>query len=187
MSANDRIQWFHKRIMTNCYPNAAHLSEQFEISHRQAQRDVEFLRKEMGAPLAYNSAKKGYYYKENYVLPVLIENESNDYYQSVLSGLRAFHDQSAEQSVLQLQLPYTAVLEITDRMTVMNLRSFIVGEEPHHRYRFEFPSVELFLGMIVSADADVRIVSPDWLRVKLLDFAKRILERNAPENEDKHF
>jgi len=187
MSANDRIQWFHKKILASCYPNAAHMSEQFDISHRQAQRDVEFLRKELGAPLCYNSAKKGYYYKEAYVLPLIVENENNADYQAVVSGLRAFHDQSAEQSVLQLQLPYTAVLEITDRMTVMNLRSFIVGEEPHHRYRFEFPSVELFLGMIVSADADVRIVSPDWLRVKLLDFARRILERNDPENLGKNF
>ena len=187
MSANDRIQWFHKKILTNCFPNAAHLSEQFDISHRQAQRDVEFLRKDLHAPLGYNSLKKGYYYTEPFVLPLIIENENNADYQAVISGLRAFHEQSAEHSVLQLQLPYTAVLEITDRMTVMNLRAFIVGEEPHHRYRFEFPSVELFLGMIVSADADVRIVSPDWLRVKLLDFAHRILERNEIGNEDKHF
>ena len=187
MSANDRIQWFHKRILTHCFPNAAHLSEQFEISYRQAQRDVEFLRKELGAPLGYHPTKKGYYYTRAYALPVAVENENNADYQAVISGLRAFHDLSAEHSVLQLQLPYTAILEIHDRMTVMNLRAFIVGEEPHHRYRFEFPSVELFLGMLVSADADVRIVSPDWLRVKLMDFANRILERNAPENEGKHF
>ena len=178
MSANDRIQWFHKKIVGGCYPNAAHLSEQFDISHRQAQRDVEFLRKELGAPLGYSSKHKGYYYVEDFVLPLIIETENNADYQAVVSGIRAFNDLAAEQSVLQLQLPYTAVLEITDRMTVMNLRSFIVGEEPHHRYRFEFPSVELFLGIIVSADADIRVIEPDWLRVKLLDFARRILERN---------
>lgn len=184
MSANDRIQWFHKKICANCYPNAAHLSEQFDISHRQAQRDVELLRKELSAPLAYSTKRKGYYYTESYVLPVIVETESNADYQSVLSGLRAFNDQAAEQSVLQLQLPYTAVLEITDRMTVMNLRAFIVGEEPHHRYRVEFPNVELFLGVIVSADADIRVISPDWLRNKLLDFARRILERNGEPPKD---
>ena len=178
MSANDRIQWLHKKIAGNCYPNASHLSERFEISHRQAQRDVEFLRKELDAPLKYCSHKKGYYYGKEYVLPLLVESENDTDYQAVLSGIRAFNDLTAARSVVQMQLPYSAVLEITDKMTVMNLRSFIVSEERHHRYHCEFPSVELFLGIIVSADADVRIVSPDWLRKKLIDFAHRLLERN---------
>lgn len=184
MSANDRIQWFHKKICANCYPNAAHLSEQFHISHRQAQRDVNWLRSELGAPLSYSTKRKGYYYREAYVLPMIVETENTADYQAILSGLRALNDQTAEQSVLQLQLPYTAVLEITDRMTVMNLRSFIVGEEPHHRYRFEFPNVELFLGILVSADADVRVISPDWLRTKLVTFARRTLERNEEPSKE---
>lgn len=183
MSANDRIQWFHKKISANCYPNASHLSDRFGISHRQAQRDVEFLRNELEAPLAYCPKKKGYYYKEGYVLPLMLEGENDADYQAIISGLRAFNEQTAARSVIQMQLPYSAVLEITDRLTVMNLRSFIVGEEPHHRYRCEFPSVELFLGIIVSADADVRIVSPDWLRNKLLDFARRLLNRNETSEE----
>ena len=182
MSANDRIQWFHKKIIANCYPNASHLSEKFNISHRQAQRDVEFLKKELSAPLGYNSAKKGYYYETEYVLPLIIESENDADYQAVISGLRAFNDQTAARSVIQMQLPYTATLEITDKMTVMNLRSFIVGEEPHHRYRCEFPSIELFLGIVISADANIRVVSPDWLRDKLVDLAGRILEKNKPQN-----
>lgn len=185
MSANDRIQWFHKKTAAGCYPNASHLSEQFDISHRQAQRDVEFLRKELAAPLAYSSQKKGYYYRTPFKLPLMLESENDADYQDVLSGLRAFHEQSAARSVIQMQLPYSALLEISDKMTVMNLRSFIVSEEPHHRYRCEFPSVELLLGVIISADAGIRILSPDWLRVKLVDFAKRILERNQwPESKD---
>lgn len=186
MSANDRIQWFHKKICANCYPNASHLSEHFRISHRQAQRDVDFLRKELGAPLSYCSRRKGYYYGEPYVLPLMVETENDADYQSVISGLYAFNDQTAARSVVQMQLPYSATLEITDRMTVMNLRGFIVGEEPHHRYRCEFPSVELFLGIVVSADADIRIISPDWLRIKLLNFANRIIERNenAPNEKE---
>ncbi len=179
MSANDRIQWFHKKILAKCYPNAAHLSEQFDISHRQAQRDVEFLKKNLGAPLGYDTAKKGYFYEEEFVLPLIVESENDTDYQAVLSGLMAYNDYAAERSVIQMQLPYTAVLEITDRMTVMNLRSFIVGEEPRHRYRCEFPSIELFIGIIVSADANIRVVSPDWLRERLVELANRILERNS--------
>ena len=178
MNANDRIQWFHKKIVAKCYPNASHLSEKFDISHRQAQRDVEFLKKDLSAPLGYDKAKKGYYYKNEYVLPLMIETENDADYQSVISGLQAYAEQSAERSVIQMQLPYTATLEITDKMTVMNLRSFIVGEEPHHRYRCEFPSIELFLGIIVSADANIRILSPDWLRERLLKMANRIIQNN---------
>ena len=178
MSANDRIQWLHKKITAGCYPNATHLSEKFDISHRQAQRDVEFLRKELCAPLDYDTAKKGYYYKEDFILPLIVESENDADYQSVISGLQAFSELSAERSVIQMQLPYTATLEISDKMTVMNLRSFIVAEEPKHRYRCEFPSIELFLGIIVSTDANIRVISPDWLRDKLIDLAKRIIERN---------
>lgn len=178
MNANDRIQWFHKKISAGCYPNASHLSEKFDISHRQAQRDVEFLRKDLSAPLGYDSAKKGYFYKDEFILPLLVESENDADYQTVVSGLRAYSEQSAERSVIQLQLPYSALLEITDKMTVMNLRSFIVAEEPRHRYRCEFPSIELFLGIIVASDANIKIVSPDWLRERIVDIAKRILETN---------
>lgn len=178
MSANDRIQWLHKKISAGCYPNASHLSEKFSISHRQAQRDVDYLRKELAAPLCYSAAKKGFYYSEDFILPLIVESENDADYQAVISGLRAYNDLSAERSVIQMQLPYSATLEITDKMTVMNLRSFIVAEEPRHRYRCEFPSIELFLGIIVSADASIRVVSPDWLRTRLIELAERIIEKN---------
>ena len=41
MSANDRIQWLHKMVSEQCYPNAKNISEKFDISPRQAQRDIE--------------------------------------------------------------------------------------------------------------------------------------------------
>ena len=178
MSANDRIQWFHKKVTDGCYPNASHLAERFDISHRQAQRDVDYLRKKLEAPLEYNSERKGYVYSEHFVLPVMTGTANDADYKDVLMGLRDFNDRMAAQSFIQMQLPYTALLEINDKMTVMNLRSIIIGEEPHHRYRCEFPSIELFLGIIMSTGAEIRIESPDWLREKLVEFAERILNSN---------
>lgn len=181
MSANDRIQWFHKMVSDSCYPNSHDISEKFGISPRQAQRDIEHIRAVLGAPLVYSSIHKGYYYSKRFILPSMLSNENQSDYNAVLSGIREFTDSSASVSVVQMQLPYSAVLEIKDKITVMNLRSFIVGEEPHHLYRCEFPSIELFLGIIMSTGAEIRIVSPDWLRERLVEFANRILKCNSPD------
>ena len=183
MNANERIQWFHRKVAEHCYPNAAHLAEQFSISHRQAQRDVEYLRSELSAPLEYSSANRGYYYSTPFVLPVIVGHENDADFQEVLGGIKDFQSDIAQRSVIQLQLPYSATLEITDRMTVMNLRSFIVADEARHRYRCEFPSVELFLGIIMSTGANIRVISPDWLRERLIEFAERVLENNKEYKE----
>ena len=178
MSANDRIQWFHKMVCEGCYPNAHDISEKFGISPRQAQRDLEHMRSALSAPLTYSPSHRGYYYRSEFILPSMISSEDESDYNAVLSGLREFADNTAKVSVVQMQLPYSAVLEIKDKITVMNLRTFIVGEERRHRYHCEFPSIELFLGVIMSTGADIKIISPDWLREKLIEFAKRILESN---------
>lgn len=182
-SASQRIQWLHKKISDRAYPNAFHLAERFRISHRQAQRDVDYLRHEMGAPLAYSAVEKGYYYKEAFTFPLIIESEGDVDFNDAITGIKELNSANAERSVLQLQMPYYATLEIRDRMTVLNLRSLIVSDEPHHRYRCEFPSVELFLGIIMSMGADIRIVEPLWLRERLVEFAKKVIENN-PLDED---
>ena len=178
MNANDRIQWFHKKITDGAYPNATHLAERFGISHRQAQRDVDFMRRELNAPITYDHDHRGYRYAEEFVLPLMLSTANDADYHDVLGSLHEFHDRAAERSIVQMQLPYTALLEITDKMTVLNLRSIIVGEEPHHRYRCEFPSVELFLGIIMSAGAGIRVLEPSWLRQRLVEFAKQVLACN---------
>lgn len=183
MSANDRIQWLHKMISEGCYPNAAHIAEKFGISARQAQRDVEYLRRELEAPMAYSAMHKGYFYTESYSIPLAMASENDSDFHSVLRGMRQFQDMNAERSVLQLQLPYTATLEIHDRMTVLNLRGFIVADEPKNRYRCEFPSVELFLGIIMSTGADITVIEPLWLRERLVSFAKNVLKNNPPEED----
>lgn len=178
MSANDRIQWFHKMVSEGCFPNAGDISEKFDISQRQAQRDLKHMRTKLGAPLVYCPAHRGYFYDTDFFLPSIISTENESDYSSVIAGIHEFTDNSAEVSVIQMQLPYSAVLEIKDKITVMNLHSFIIGEERRHRYRCEFPSIELFLGVIMSTGAEIRIISPDWLRERLVEFANRIIKSN---------
>jgi predicted DNA-binding transcriptional regulator YafY len=74
----ERFFWFHKYIKAGRYPNAKNLSEQFEISHRTAQRTIEFMRDRIQAPLEYDYLNKGFYYSDNtYELPSLWFNEDN--------------------------------------------------------------------------------------------------------------
>lgn len=66
----ERCYWFHGQVKNHKYPNAKILSLQYEISHKQAQRDIDFIKYSLGAPLIYNNSKKGYEYeREGYQLP----------------------------------------------------------------------------------------------------------------------
>jgi predicted DNA-binding transcriptional regulator YafY len=61
----ERFIWFHGRVKTGDHPNSRHLREAFEISLRTAQRDIEFMKDRLGAPLAYARREKGYFYTDN--------------------------------------------------------------------------------------------------------------------------
>ncbi|WNS45728.1 WYL domain-containing protein [Paenibacillus sp. MMS20-IR301] len=72
MSHIHRIQWFDQQIRNQCYPNSHTLSSRFEISRRQAQRDIEYLTESLRAPLRYVAKQRGYMYEDNsFVLPHL--------------------------------------------------------------------------------------------------------------------
>ncbi len=178
MRVNDRIQWLHKKICEEAYPSAIDLSEKFSISRRQAQRDVDHLKTVLGAPIKYSYSKNGYYYTQQYALPFMHETENNSDLHDVISAVKEQERIQAEHSTLQLQLPYTAILHIPDRMTVIELRSLISEDLPQKKYRCEFQSIELFLGIIISSGAKIKIIEPEWLREKLIDLAKNAIQNN---------
>ena len=178
MNANIRIQWLHKKLTMKSYPNAQRLAERFGISHRQAQRDFEYLRRELGAPIAYDNSRKGFYYEESYVLPVLLSSDNDDVYIPEIFNVHSKQELAADESIIQMQIPYSATVEIKNKLTALELSNYIVAREPHDRYVCEFHSVEKFLGMLLSMDADFRIVEPYWLREKILRSAKRVVENN---------
>ena len=66
----ERYAWFHGRVKSGAFPNSARLADHFEISRKQAQRDVAFMRDRIGAPLLYNADRRGYGYEDGtYELP----------------------------------------------------------------------------------------------------------------------
>ena len=178
MNVNIRIQWFHTKITELCYPNAVRLAERFGISHRQAQRDVDHLARVLGAPLVYSAEHKGYYYEEPYTLPVVFATD-NDPLATI--GQKSLDDPSiygAEAGVFQMQLPYSATIELCSKLSALELNSYIVKKIKDRTYLCEFHHAEKFLTALLVADADVKVIEPDWLREKLIAAARRVLKNN---------
>lgn len=73
MSNVHRIMWLDQEIRNHKYPNCRKLSEHYEISLRQAHRDLEYLKNTLNAPISYIAAKRGYIYDDmTYILPNLL-------------------------------------------------------------------------------------------------------------------
>lgn len=178
MNANIRIQWLHKKLTMKSYPNAQRLAERFGISHRQAQRDFDHLRRELSAPIAYDKCRKGFYYERPFVLPVLLTSDNDDVYVPEAFNVRSDQELGADDSIIQMQIPYSATLEIKNKLTALELSNYIVAKESHDRYICEFHSIERFIGLMLSLDADIRIVDPYWLRERLLRSARRVVANN---------
>lgn len=73
-----RLLFIDEKIRGGKYPNATTLSEDYEVSSRTITRDIEYMRDSLGAPIEYDSVRKGYYYTEaNYFLPAIDIRESD--------------------------------------------------------------------------------------------------------------
>lgn len=86
---------------------------------------------------------------------------------------------------MQLQIPFTATLHISDKLARMSLDRFIVSDTGNQSYLCEFTHVDLFLSAILMLDSDVRILSPAWLRERLVAIAQRVIENNQDKEEDR--
>jgi predicted DNA-binding transcriptional regulator YafY len=68
----ERFVWFDDQVRARKYPNATSLAEQFEISAKTAQRDIDFMRDRLLCPLHYDSSQKGYFYDDQtFSLPMV--------------------------------------------------------------------------------------------------------------------
>lgn len=71
-SAMARLQFIHDRIRGGHYPNATNLARELEVSRRTVQRDIEFMKDQLRAPIEYDSRRRGFYYtRPDFVLPSL--------------------------------------------------------------------------------------------------------------------
>ncbi len=176
--AVERVIWLHKRIKDGYYPNAMRLSERFGISHRQAQRACDYLRRKLKAPIAFDRSKQGYYYTEDFSLPDSIRVEDP----RDISNIVALADMlgSGDGESTQIGIPYSAILQIPDKLAALELAPFVtrrIGNKG--KYICEFPNIRVFFGALIASDAEIRIVEPEWLREDFLRTLGVLLAANS--------
>lgn len=58
------------------FPNCSSFAKKWEVSSKTIQRDIEFMKYQLGAPIEYDALKRGFYYTEpSYMLPSVSMNE----------------------------------------------------------------------------------------------------------------
>lgn len=73
-----RLLFIEGKIKEGRYPNCASLAGEWEVSAKTIQRDIDYLRDELGAPIAYDPLRHGYYFtEENFSLPAISISESD--------------------------------------------------------------------------------------------------------------
>jgi predicted DNA-binding transcriptional regulator YafY len=75
-SQTERLLDLDQKLRNGNYPNCSSFAAEWEISTKTAQRDLDFLRDRMGAPIQYDAGHRGYTYTEStFMLPALQMNE----------------------------------------------------------------------------------------------------------------
>jgi predicted DNA-binding transcriptional regulator YafY len=68
-----RIYFIDRKIASGTYPSTRQLAEEYEAGTATISRDIEFLRDRMGAPIEYDTQRRGYYYADKgYRLPAAL-------------------------------------------------------------------------------------------------------------------
>ena len=75
---HSRLLFIDMKIREKRYPNRNSLAEEWETSYKTIQRDLDYMRYELNAPIEYSAKHRGYYYSEaQYQLPAIHIRESD--------------------------------------------------------------------------------------------------------------
>lgn len=142
--AYERYYWLQGQIKARQYPNAKKLCEKFEISQKQAQRDIEFMRDRLAAPLTYNPTRKGYEFEDDgYELPPIWFKE--DELLALCLALRlasTLPDHKLKSSLYELLEKFLTfrfldsppnLADIKDKVSVKNVEYYKVDESVFHK------------------------------------------------------
>ncbi len=66
----ERLSKIHAKIKSGCYPSTKQLAYDNEVSIPTISRDILFIRDRFGAEIEYSAENRGYYYKNNFDMPL---------------------------------------------------------------------------------------------------------------------
>lgn len=73
-----RLLFIDSRLRTGRYPNCSALAAEWEVSPKTIQRDIDYLKYELNAPIVYDAARHGFAYSEpHYRLPAIPISDSD--------------------------------------------------------------------------------------------------------------
>ena len=73
----ERIVLIHEKINAGGYPSTSKLAKYIEVGTATISRDIDFLRDRFYAPIAYDTARRGYYYEKPFELPLNVLSPSD--------------------------------------------------------------------------------------------------------------
>ena len=75
---HSRLLFIDEKIKGGRYPNCSSLAEEYEVSRKTIQRDIEYMRYQLNAPIIYVAKHRGYVYTEaQFQLPAMNIKESD--------------------------------------------------------------------------------------------------------------
>jgi predicted DNA-binding transcriptional regulator YafY len=73
-----RLLFIDQALRKGGYPSCATLAAEWQVHPRTIQRDMDYLRDELGAPIAYNASRHGLYYEnQSWFLPSVMLTEGD--------------------------------------------------------------------------------------------------------------
>jgi predicted DNA-binding transcriptional regulator YafY len=113
-----RLLELDRQIRDRKYPNCLTFSMDWEVSQKTVQRDIDYLRDMLNAPIEYDRDKKGFYYTDsNWFLPSLSMSEGD--LLAVLIGSKALEAYRGTPIARDLGRVFSRIAELLpDKLTV---------------------------------------------------------------------
>ncbi len=117
-----RLLGIHHEVKAKRFPNVPSLAESLDFCEKTIRRDIAYLKKTLGAPLAYDSNRRGFYYtRADYQFPAIAVSEGE--LLGVFLGsqlLRQYHGTKLGEHLARLCtrlaefLPSTVAIDLND-------------------------------------------------------------------------